>query len=106
MLISDFVKMVKFAEFVLKCLEFYNYAPHEVISAVLDDNLSPVLRDIPQNLIRIPPESMPEEPIIAYKGKKHSYRNAEEMLDDKAAIQEVKDFVLKSRYINLQSRFL
>lgn len=88
----------------LKCLEFYNYNPHEVIAAVLDDNLSPVLRDIPQDLIRIPPEPKQKEPILSYRGKKPSYKNTEEMLDDKQAVREVKEFVLKSRYVKIVRR--
>lgn len=85
------------AGFVLKCLEIYNYNPHEVISAILDNNLSPILNDTPQDLIRIPPEPEPEQPILAYKGKKPDYKDAAQLLDDKTDYDDLKAYVLKSR---------
>ncbi|XP_017780412.1 PREDICTED: activating signal cointegrator 1 complex subunit 2 [Nicrophorus vespilloides] len=83
-------------EFILRCLEFYNYDSMEVISAILDDNLSPNLQDLPRDMIRVPPEPKPEQPILAYRGKKPTYHDAKDMLNDKSNLKEIRDFVLKS----------
>lgn len=53
-------------------------------------------------MIRIPPEPQAEEPILAYTGKKPSYKNANQLLDDKTDLNDIKNFVLKSRYMLLQ----
>lgn len=64
----------------------------------MDENLPPHLSNIPQDVIRIPPEPQPKKPVLAYTGKKPSYKNANQLLDDKTDLKEIKNFVLKSRY--------
>ncbi|EFA08000.1 activating signal cointegrator 1 complex subunit 2 [Tribolium castaneum] len=80
--------------FVLQCLEAYNYNTSDVISAILEENLPPHLVDIPFDLIRIPPEPKPEEPILAYKGRKPGYDDALKLLNDKKDIKEIKTYIL------------
>lgn len=67
-----------------------------MISAILDENLMPQLLDIPPDLIRVPPELEPEKPILAYKGKKPTYQDAKDLLNDKSFLKDIKDIVLKS----------
>ncbi|XP_044253366.1 activating signal cointegrator 1 complex subunit 2 [Tribolium madens] len=80
--------------FILQCLEAYNYNTSDLIGAILEQNLPPHLVDIPFDQIRIPPEPKPEEPILAYKGRKPDYDDALKLLNDKRDIKEIKTFIL------------
>lgn len=81
--------------FVLQCLEAYNYEPSDVITAILEENLPPHLVDIPFDQIRIPPEPQPEQPILAYRGKKQQeFDDALKLLNDKKDMKEIKTFIL------------
>ncbi|XP_030764124.1 activating signal cointegrator 1 complex subunit 2 [Sitophilus oryzae] len=81
--------------FALQCLESYNYSTEDVINAILENNLPPHLSEIPFDQIRIPPEPEPEQPILAYKGKKPEYDDALKLLNDKREIKEIKNLVLE-----------
>lgn len=92
--------------FVEKCLEHYNYDTAEVISAILDENLASNLMSIPSDMIRIPDEPKPAPPILAYKGKKPGYSDANQLLNDKSDMQATKEFVLKKRYYKIYNNLL
>lgn len=81
--------------FVLKLLEAYDYNSEDVINAVLEQNIPPHLCDIPFDMIRIPPEPKPKEPIIAFKGKKPQFDDALKLLNDKSEMKDIKTFVLE-----------
>lgn len=84
-----------FSEFVLKCLEAYNYNDSDVILAICEENLPPHLYEIPFDSIRIPPEPEPEKPVLAYHGKKPDYDDALKLLNNKKDIKELKSFILE-----------
>lgn len=83
--------------FIRECLKYYNHNPADVVSAILDESLPPHLNNLPNDLIYLPPEPKPEQPILAYKGKRPDYKDATQLLDDKTDLEGVKDFVLKTR---------
>ncbi|XP_066261106.1 activating signal cointegrator 1 complex subunit 2-like [Euwallacea similis] len=86
--------------FVLQCLQSYNYNPEDVINAILENNLSPHLTEIPFDSIRIPPEPELEKPVLAYRGKKPEYNDALILLDDKSEIKAIKNLVLEGVQYN------
>ncbi|XP_050308119.1 activating signal cointegrator 1 complex subunit 2 [Anthonomus grandis grandis] len=81
--------------YIYQCLESYNFNSSDVINAILENNLPPHLAEIPFDTIRIPPEPEPEQPILAYKGKKPDYNDALTLLNDKTDIQSIKKKVLE-----------
>lgn len=95
-----FKKILVLLGFIRECLKSYNYNTAEVISAILDENLLPHLNNLPRDLIYVPPEPQPQQPTLAYKGKKPDYKDAAQLLNDKSQVKEMKDFILKSRYLN------
>ncbi|KAI4456742.1 hypothetical protein MML48_8g00002497 [Holotrichia oblita] len=81
--------------FIRECLISYNYNTSEVISAILDERLPLRLDALPRDLIYVPPEPAPEQPTLAYTGKRPDYKDATQLLNDKSELEDVKKFVLK-----------
>ena len=52
---------------------------------------------MPKDAFRVPPEPEPQKPVLQYVGKKPTYADAADLLDDKSSMQDIKDFVLKAR---------
>lgn len=78
-------------------MENYNYNSTKLISDILDSNLPPHLMEIPFDTIRIPEEPEPEQPILAYRGKKETYKDTMELLNDKKDMSDIKDLIIKAR---------
>lgn len=65
----------------------------------MDERLPLRLDALPRGLIYVPPEPAPEQPTLAYTGKRPDYKDATQLLNDKSEMEDVKKFVLKVRYV-------
>lgn len=76
-------------------MEQYNYNLADTLAAVLDQNLPSSLSEIPFDNIRIPEEINHEPtPLLAYKGKREDYKDAMQLLNDKAGIKDIKELIV------------
>lgn len=82
----------------MKCLEAYDYDTARLTEAILEDNLPPHIRDLPTDLIRIPPDTRPADSVLLeeHVGKRLGLKETIHLLDDRSDFDRVKDFILNT----------
>lgn len=78
----------------------YDYDTARLTEAILEDNLPPHIRELPKDLIRIPPDtdSSNSVPLEERIDKRLGLKETIHLLDDRSDFDRVKDFILNTGY--------
>lgn len=76
----------------------FNYNTERLTEAILEGHLPSHLSEYPKDMIRIPPDTGPSEPIPLEEhiNKRLGLKETIHLLDDKKDFERVKDFILNT----------